>query len=143
MQKTLLSALLLLAIPALAAPTSNSNVTVSDAWFRSLPGTLPAAGYFTARNSGTTPLSITGAKSASCSLLMMHKSSASGGMSSMAMVSSVDVPAGGSAQFSPTGLHLMCSGPKFKPGDKADVTLTLSDGSTLPVSFQVRDAKGQ
>ena len=56
----------IVAAPALAAP-----VTVSDAWFRALPGNLPAGGYFTAHNGGKTNLAITGASSSACGMLML------------------------------------------------------------------------
>jgi copper(I)-binding protein len=129
--------LLALAMPAQAA------VMISDAWFRSLPGKLPAGGYFTARNTGPAPVDITGADSGGCSMLMMHRSSSGGGMSSMAMVDKVTVPAGGEVRFAPAGYHLMCDDPKMKIGGKVPVSLHLSDGTAVVVAFQVRNAAGK
>ena len=136
--KKLLLSFLLLATPALAAP-----VTVSDAWFRSLPAGIPAGGYFIAHNGGRTNLAITGASSPACGMLMLHESSDKGGMSGMSMVEKVPLPAGGEARFTPGSFHLMCMQPKMTIGGKVSVALTLSDGSSVTVPFAVRDAKGK
>src|SRR6201985_3055472 len=101
---------------------------VSDAWFRSLPGTLPAGGYFTAQNNTGREVTMTGASSDACGMLMIHQSSNKGGMSGMDMMQSVKVPAGGIVKFAPGGYHLMCEQPKMKIGTKVAVLLHLSDG---------------
>jgi copper(I)-binding protein len=124
--------------PALAAPFD-----ISDAWFRSLPGKLPAGGYFTAQNNSSHDVSITGASSDACGMLMIHQSSNKGGMSGMDMVESVKVPAGGIVKFAPGGYHLMCDQPKMKIGTKVAVLLHLSDGGTVAVGFQVKNASGK
>ena len=116
---------------------------ITDAWFRSLPGKLPAGGYFTAQNNGRHDISITGVSSEACGMLMMHQSSSKGGMTGMDMVDSVKVPAGGAVRFAPGGYHLMCEAPKMKIGGKVPVLLHLSDGSTVAVGFQVRNAAGK
>ena len=131
--------LLVLTSAASAAPA----VTVSDAWFRFLPAGLPAGGYFTAHNTGKTDLAITGAQSAGCGMLMLHMSSDKGGMSGMDMVDKVTLPPGGLVKFAPGGYHLMCEQPKLKIGAKAPVAFTLSNGTTVVVAFQVRNAAGK
>ena len=133
-----LAVLLMTATAANAAPFD-----VSDAWFRSLPGTLPAGGYFTAQNNTGHDVSITGASSQACGMLMIHQSSNKGGMSGMDMMESVKVPAGGIIKFSPGGYHLMCEQPKMKIGGKVAVLLHLSDGGTIAVGFAVKGATGK
>ena len=134
-----------LAVPALAAPAAApaGKVTISDGWFRALPAGLPAGGYFTIRNGGPKDLEITGARSPACGMLMLHRSDNEGGMSVMAMVMSVPVPASKSVSFSTGGYHLMCMDGKLKVGTQAPVTLKLSDGSSVTASFAVKDAKGK
>jgi periplasmic copper chaperone A len=139
--KKLLEGLGLLFISAVAAQAT--PVSISDAWFRFLPAGLPAGGYFVAHNSGASDLAITGAKSSACDMLMLHKSSNTGGMSGMDMVDKVPLPAHGAASFLPGGYHLMCDQPKMKVGAAAPVTLQLSDGSSVKVFFAVRDARGK
>ena len=131
---------------AMGAPLSSAWAApfdISDAWFRSLPGALPAGGYFTAQNNTRRDVSITGVSSDACGMLMIHRSSNKGGMSGMDMVDSVRVPAGGEVKFAPGGYHLMCEQPRMKPGGKVAVLLRLSDGSTVAVGFQVKNASGK
>ena len=84
--------------PALGAPFD-----VTGAWFRSLPGKLPAGGYFTAQNNTRRDVAITGARSDACGMLMIHHSSNKGGMSGMDMMEMMmqrmpQAPAGAGAQ---------------------------------------------
>jgi copper(I)-binding protein len=136
--KLLLSALLATTITASAAP-----LAITDAWFRSLPGKLPAAGYFTAQNNTGHDVAITGARSDGCGMLMLHQSSNTGGMSGMDMIDKVMVPAGATVRFAPGGTHLMCTDARLKIGTKAPVLLNLSDGTAVAVAFQVRNATGK
>ncbi len=138
MKRLSIAILLASAVTAQAAPFD-----VTDAWFRSLPGTLPAGGYFTVQNNTGREVSITGVSSDACGMLMMHLSSNKGGMSGMDMVSSVKVPAGAIVKFSPGGYHLMCEAPKMKIGTKVPVVLHLSDGNAVAVGFAVKNAAGK
>lgn len=127
-------------LPAAAQP---AGLVVTDAWFRSLPGKLPAAGYFSLRSNSGLTLAITGAESDGCGKLLLHKSSGKGGTSSMAMVDKVTVPPGGTVKFAPGGYHLMCMDPRLKIGSRVPVALHLSDGSSVIAAFQVRGATGK
>jgi copper(I)-binding protein len=133
-----LLALLLSAGAAQAAPFD-----ITDAWFRALPGKLPAGGYVTAQNNTGKDVSITGVSTDACGMVMMHQSSNKGGMTGMDMVDSVKVPAGGKVQFAPDGYHLMCDAPKMKIGAKVPVVLHLSIGQAIAVGFAVRGAAGK
>lgn len=128
-----------------AAPGMATGLAVSDAWFRALPGTLPAGGYFTLRNSGAKDAVLSGAQSPACGTLMLHKSETTGGMAGMGMVGTLPVPAGGSISFAPGGYHLMCmdAQPVLKPGASVKVTLLFQDGGRLTADFAVRNAAGK
>jgi copper(I)-binding protein len=130
--------LLMTTVAAQAAPFD-----VGDAWFRALPGKLPAGGYFTAQNNTRRDIAIVQATSDACGMLMIHRSSNKGGMSGMDMVDKVTVPAGGLVNFAPGGYHLMCDQPRMKIGSKVAVLLKLSDGSVVAVAFSVRGASGK
>jgi copper(I)-binding protein len=140
MKSLSLIALLTMSSAATAAPFE-----VSDGWFRALPGKLPAGGYFAAYNGTGQDISIIGAESDACAMLMLHQSSNKAGMSDMKMVDRVDVPVGGTVRFAPGGYHLMCEGPtaKLKIGSKVGVLLRLSDGSSVAVGFLVKNATGK
>jgi copper(I)-binding protein len=118
---------------------------VTDAWFRALPAGLPSSGYFTLANPGAAAITLTGAQSPACGMLMLHKSSDSGGMSMMTDVASVDVPPHGQVKFAPGGYHLMCMDPTpaMKAAAKVPVTLMFADKSKVQVSFAVKNAKGK
>jgi hypothetical protein len=134
------------AILSLAASAAGAGpVDVGDAWFRALPGHLPAGGYFTAVNSTRDAIAITGAQSDACGMLMLHQSQNKGGMSGMDMLDKVTIPAGGTVKFAPGGYHLMCTDPtpKLKIGARVPVVLDLSNGVRIAVSFTVRDARGK
>ncbi|MCP5411179.1 MAG: copper chaperone PCu(A)C [Alphaproteobacteria bacterium] len=132
--------LLLIATPVLAQP---SGLVVTDGWFRSLPGKLPAGGYFNARSNSGAPIVITGAEAPGCASLMLHRSSDKGGMSHMEMVDKVTVPPGGTLSFAPGGYHLMCMNPSLKIGTRVPVDLHLADGSKVVAAFDVRGATGK
>lgn len=129
----------------MAMPAQAAGPTVSNTWFRALPNNLPAAGYFTLKNAGTKPVSLTGAASPACGMLMLHKTEHTGGMNHMSMVDSVDVPAGGMLSFAPGGYHLMCMDPTaaLKPGAVVPVILKFADGITLQTQFPVKSAIGK
>ena len=141
MRGSVLSAVALL----IAAPAFAADVTISDAWFRALPAKLPAAGYFTLRNGGADTVTLTGASSPACAVLMLHKSDEMNGMVGMSDVESIPVAAGDTLTFAPGGYHLMCMNPTvaMKPGGKVPVTLQFAGGAKMTVDFTVRDAKGR
>jgi hypothetical protein len=141
MRGLVLSAIALL----IAAPAFAADVTISDAWFRALPAKLPAAGYFTLRNGGADTVTLTGASSPACAVLMLHKSDEMNGMVGMSDVESIPVAAGDTLTFAPGGYHLMCMNPTvaMKPGGKVPVTLQFAGGAKMTVDFTVRDAKGR
>jgi len=130
---------------AVSTHASAADVKVSDAWMRALPSNLPAGGYFTLHNGGKKALTLTGATSSACGMLMLHKSESMGGMMHMEDVTKLDVPAGGTLSFAPGGYHLMCMQPTsaIKPGNTVQVSLTFADGSRIEAPFAVRTASGQ
>jgi len=126
---------------ASAAPT----LRIENPWIRALPGTIPSGGYFVLHNDGKAQVTLTGAESSACGMLMLHLSENQGGMSSMRHVDSIDVAPGGALEFKQGSYHLMCMQPKpaIKPGAKVPVTLTFQDGAKITVDFPVRDATGK
>lgn len=133
----LCGALALITLPAAAAGPS-----VTGSWFRSLPGDLPAAGYFTLHNTTGKTLTLTGATSPGCASLELHMTHDMGGMMHMMSVPNVEIAAGATFAFAPGGYHLMCMGPKLKIGASVPVALKFADGENLTASFLVKNAKG-
>ena len=135
-----LSVVLVLAPAALAHDTSATN-----AWFRALPSGLPAAGYFTLHNSGGTPVELVAAESPACGMLMVHRSTESGGVSRMDDIKSIAIPPGHTLVFAPGGYHLMCMDPgaAMSPGNHVLVTLIFADHRRIDVDFEVKGAAGK
>jgi hypothetical protein len=135
----------IVAVLALATPASAAQVQINDAWIRALPAPSPSGGYFTLKNTGTSAIVLTGARSPACGMLMMHQSMDTGGMSSMQDVANIPVAAGGSVKFAPGGYHLMCTDPTsaVKPGGSVSVTLQFSDKTTASADFAVKNAQGK
>ncbi len=119
--------------------------TIANPWLRVLPGDLPAAGYFTLTNDGAKPLVLTGASSPACGMLMLHKSSDTGGMASMADVTAVTIAPGDKVAFKTGGFHLMCMDPKpgLKKGGTVKITLTFAGAPPLAADFAITDARGR
>jgi periplasmic copper chaperone A len=121
-----------------------AGLTVTDGWIRALPAAVPSGGYFTLHNGGKKAVTLTGASSPACGMLMLHQSENIGGMSRMGDVANIDVPAGGTVKFTPGGYHLMCMSATnaIKPGKTVPVTLKFSDGTSINSVFAVRNAAG-
>jgi periplasmic copper chaperone A len=135
----------LIAAATCASPAFAAPVTIADAWLRALPGNLPDGGYFTLHNGTGKTVTLTGAESPACGMLMLHKSEEMSGMSSMTDVSSIDVPAGTTIKFAPGGYHLMCMDPAaaVKPGITISVTVDFADGAKITTPFSVRSPTGK
>jgi len=144
-------AIAFLLLPVAASPTAAATLTITNAWIRALPASVPSGGYFTLHNAGSKPAVLTAASSPACGMLMLHKTSNMNGMSGMSGmarmddVSEVEVPPRGTLSFSPGGFHLMCMNASalLKPGATVPVTLTFKDGSSLKALFEVRNAAGK
>lgn len=133
----------LLCIAALTAlPAAASSVHVTNGWFRVLPNHLPAAGYFSLRNTGTISIVLVGAESPACGKLMLHMSHNMGGMTHMMPVDKVEVTPGSTVDFAPGGYHLMCMDPNMVPGASVAVTLHFKNGEAVLTTFQAMNATG-
>jgi copper(I)-binding protein len=130
---------------AMAGAAQAAPLTVTDGWFRALPPSVPSGGYFTLHNRGGKTVTLTGAQSPACGMLMLHRSMNHGGMGMMDHVARVDIAPGGRLDFSPGGYHLMCmdSKPILRPGASVPVTLSFAGGETVTANFVVRNAAGK
>jgi len=124
------------------AGRADPPVTVTDSWFRYIIPEVPAGGYMTLKNSSSQPMVLTGASSAACKMLMLHRTEESGGVDRMVPVASVTVPPHGTFRFAQGGYHVMCMGPDMHVGQNVTVTLMFADGSRIPVPFAVHGVNG-
>ena len=126
--------------PVAALPAA--SVAVSDAWVRWLPAGLPMGGYMSLRNTGTRPLRLIGARSASFGMVMLHESTHRGGMERMVHVDAVTIAPGATFTFAPGGYHLMLmhATDTVKPGGSVRIDLQFKGYAPYPVPFTVRPA---
>ena len=122
-----------------------TELAVSDAWIRLLPGEAPAGGYFILRSGGNHREVLIGVTSTAFGQAMMHRTTEEGGLSRMRPVDAVEIPTRGRVVFSPGGYHLMLTGPKRKlaVGDRVEITLEFEGGQKLSIPFEVRGPGGK
>jgi hypothetical protein len=111
----------------------SSEPKVTEAWVR-LPAVSgqPAAAYFTIQG-GRSAKTLVRMESALAAKTEMHQNMRGmEGMTSMAPLDHVDVPAGETVQFRPGADHAMLIGldPAVKPGTAVPIRFGFSDGTT-------------
>lgn len=130
----------LIASALFAASAWAADLTVSGAWIRRLPAGVPAGGFFTVHNVGKQDTALVGASSPAYGMVMIHKSKEEGGVSKMAKVGKIELPAGGKVSFRPGGYHLMLIHARHEIalGAKIPVTLEFAGGQKVTTLFEVR-----
>lgn len=137
----LILALFLLGLGGLAVAVEPATLSVSAAWVREAPpGAGMTAAFLRLNNSGTHAVKLVAAASPAAGSVELHGHSHENGVMQMRAVPAVTIPAGGSVALEPGGLHLMVFELKTSPkaGEQFPLVLTFDDGSTLPVSADVR-----
>lgn len=127
-----------------ASQGESSRLHVQDAWIKAADGGMTSA-FATLHNGSTEPLTLTGASSTIAKGIELHEmTGAAGAMSMKELSGGITVEPGASVQLAPGGLHLMLMGVNeaVKPGQAPVITLKFADGSTTPVSFEVKAFSG-
>ncbi|MEM7294628.1 MAG: copper chaperone PCu(A)C [Pseudomonadota bacterium] len=102
------------------------------------PGVGVTAGYVVIRNTGSTPIELTGAHSSRFARVEMHQTKLEDGVYRMLPQSSLTVPAQGQISLEPASYHLMLmqlSG-DIAPDDRIQIVFTSKDRE-IPVDFTV------
>jgi copper(I)-binding protein len=133
---------LVLAGAAQAHEVKKGDLTLSDLQVRATVAGVPtSAAYLTITNAGKTPDRLVSITCACASSAMVHESRTRNGISSMAMLRELTIPAEGKVTFKPDGLHVMLVGLKgpLKAGGRQDITLRFQKAGTVKADFHVRD----
>jgi len=144
MMKALLVATALLAAPGLAQAheVKAGDLELVHPHIRASMGQSPTtAGYLTILNHGKTADSLVSVSCGCAASVSVHEMKMTGSMASMAMVPSVEIPAGGKVTFAPGGLHLMVMGLKapIKAGDMVEMVLTFKRAGAVKTPFMAAD----
>lgn len=122
-------------------PVAQAEVQVEDAWVREAPpGARMLAAYLTVNNSGAEDLVLVEVQSPAFSHIMLHKSEVVDGVARMIHLDEIVIPAQGSVQLQPGGMHLMMPAPeaRLSAGDRVPLVLIFADGNRLEVQADVR-----
>jgi copper(I)-binding protein len=130
-----------LVLVALQAPAAAQDVIARDAWMRVPPPSKDeTALYLVIENRSPKPVAVVGASSNAAEKLELHEMRMVGRLMSMNQLQRIPVPARGKTELRSGGVHIMVFGLKERPavGDSVAITLTLEDGTTVPVIATVR-----
>jgi copper(I)-binding protein len=150
----LIVAMALFGVAGISIASADAHIRIEHAWAR--PGIAAAAGasgkmgmagnsavYMEIHNTASSPDRLTAAASEAAAVVELHRTTMAGGMSRMARVAAIPVPARGRTELKPGGYHVMLIGLKrdLKVGDRVNVRLTFARGGTLTIRAGVRMAK--
>lgn len=143
---TLLAALLLLAgIPAMAEQ-GHHDIQIGQSWALATPPAVQVgAGYATITNAGAQPDRLLGADTQVAGKVEIHLMRHENGLMTMRPLSDgVEIPAGGTLELQPGGVHLMFLDliRPLKPGETFPVTLDFQHSGPVEAEFTVRPAVG-
>lgn len=105
------------------ASQPSAELTITDAWVRS--DLDPTAVYLTVSNPGLNPVNLSGVEATWTSEIAMHQTVQRDGLMVMEHLMSMSVPAGGSLNFEPGGLHIMAQ----------DLHSTITEGDSLQLAL--------
>ena len=136
-------------VPAAIAMQKSATAASSEAcamrmvggWVRMPPVAMPMmAGFGRIENACGDAVAVVGVRSDAFADVSLHETRIVDGVSRMRAVPRLAVPAGGSVELKPGGLHLMLMRPlrPLAEGDVARVRLVLADGRRLFAEFPVR-----
>jgi copper(I)-binding protein len=130
-------AAILSSVPAAHA----SDIVVSGAFARASASPLITSGaiYLTIANPGPDGDRLLGASTPAAADASFHESLMADGVMKMEMRDSIEVPAGGTVEFKPGGLHIMLMGltAPLKEGARIDLTLRFEKAGQLTVLVPV------
>lgn len=128
-----------------AATAGGHAIKIHDPWIQEAPPvTKVLAAYMTLENTSGHPLAIAGSSSPAFERVEIHKSEVHEGMAKMKHQKNLEIPPRGRVEFKPGGYHFMLMGRKrpLRVGDKVELTLSLSDGTQMTITADVRKPMG-
>lgn len=127
-------------VQAAARGEAGQGVEVREAW--SNTGDISVAAYMKIINHGKRAETVVGVSAGDIGEASLHRSVVQGDMARMEPVQRLDLPAGGTVELSPNGLHVMvrvAPGRKgIRIGDEWQLVLRLESGREIPVRVKAR-----
>ncbi len=117
------------------------DLTITGAFTRAmLPKAQVAGGYLVIENKGSAPDRLLGGSTAAAKVVQVHQMKMEGDMMKMSEVEGgLEIPAGGKAELTPGGYHIMMMGvgTPFKEGECLELTLKFEKAGDVPVVLSV------
>lgn len=116
------------------------DLVIERPWARASIGTSrPGAAYFSVRNAGADDDRLTAVETPAAHMAEMHMTEVKDGVSSMAPVETLEIPAGGEATLAPGGIHvmLMMLNAPLKEGERFPMTLVFERAGRIEVDVPV------
>ena len=127
--------------------TKAGTVAINTPWARATPaGATVGAGYLKISNSGDKPDVLLGGSSDFADRFEVHEVTHKDGVASMSkLAEGLTIPAKGSVELKPGGLHLMLIGLKrpLKAGEPVKLTLNFKNAGAVTVDFAVAPVGAQ
>ena len=145
MKKALFLLAILLITAVACTASSDEAITITEPWGRTSPAVAEnGAFYMMLNNESSSDDALLSAASEACGTVELHEMYDKGeGVMGMRPVESgsIPVPAGGSAELKPGGLHVMCLGKQveFEAGTEIPITLTFENAGEMEVTAVIRD----
>lgn len=136
------SARWLAGVALLAGCGNGGDLTVHRPWILMASQDPPMlAGYAVIENGTAAPVTVEEFTSPAFERVSLHRTVIENGQARMHPVDTLTVPAGGRAEMSPGGMHLMLMHPgdSLAPGDRVRIDFRLADGRLLEVEFTISD----
>ncbi len=122
-------------------PVKAGNLTLINAFSRAtLPGAKVGGGYLKIDNAASEPDRLIGGSTPAAERVEVHEMTMNGNVMQMRQLENgLEIPAGGSAELAPGGLHLMFINivKPLKEGDMIPVTLEFAKAGKVEVQFMV------
>ncbi len=116
-------------------------MSTADAWARPASAGGESAAYLTITNTGSSADTLLSASSPSAASVELHQTMTdASGMTGMASMDGLAIPAGGTVTLEPGAGHLMIMGltSDLAPGDTIDLALVFQTAGTVTVKAQVK-----
>ena len=132
----------LVVVLAACSSSSESSVSVEDAWGRTSPAAATNAAFYMGIEGGSEADTLVSASSDACGMTELHISVMTDGVMSMQhLPDGITVPAGETVMLEPGSFHVMCIDRQkdFVAGDTVPLTLEFSGAGTVSVDAEIRD----
>ena len=142
MQRRLILAALLLAMPAAAQEVRAGDLSITRPWTRAAGQNGTGAGFLAIANRGTAADRLVGASSPVARVTEIHTHMREGDILRMRPVPAIDIPPGETVTLQPGGFHLMLIGLKepLIQGQTVPVTLRFERAGEVQVNLTILPA---